>query len=290
MMHYLFSIKSKLQKTTIFCYFWYCYFCLFSVYTWAINPNAIYLSTPLHFALPYTQITVNTNDGYELNTWVILPTATHNLHRVLIIAYGDTGNMSYYLDEAKAFCSKGYTCILFDYRGFGESSAFAINPQFLYYNEFGTDLACIIEWAKEQFDAQGIGVYAFSMGTVAATLALAQQSVDFLIAEGFVVNPTRVQQRLRDVSGKEVLLPICSQNYDLALQKLSLPILLFAGTLDPITTLEDSELFAKKQANRTLLAFKGKHGAGFLTLSVINYTSKIEAFLQKNGNKVVTPP
>ena len=216
---------------------------MFSVYTWAVKPNAIYLSTPLHFALPYTQFTVNTN-----------------------------------------------TCILFDYRGFGENSACAINPKFLYYNEFSIDWVCIIEWAKEQFEGQGIGIYAFSMGSVAATLALAQQSVDFLIAEGFVVNPTKVQQRLRDVSGKEVLLPICSQNYDLALQKLSLPILLFAGTLDPITTLEDSELFAKKQANRTVIAFKGKHGTGFLTLSATNYTSKIAVFLQKIGNKVVTPP
>ena len=251
-MHYLFSIKSKLQKNiAFFCYcYCYCYCCLFSASAWAINPNTIYLSTPLHFALPYTQISVNTNDGYELNTWVILPTATHNLRSVLIIAYGDTGNMSYCLDEAKAFCSKGYTCILFDYRGFGESSAFAINSQFLYYNEFGTDLACIIEWAKEQFEGQGIGIYAFSMGSVAATLALAQQSVDFLIAEGFVVNPTKVQQRLRDVSGKEVLLPICSQNYDLALQKLSLPILLFAGTLDPITTPEERRNFCKKTSKQ----------------------------------------
>lgn len=128
------------------------------------------------------------------------------------------------------------------------------------------------------------------MGTIAVTLALAQRSVDFLIAEGFVVNPTRVQQRLRGVSGKEVLLPISSQNYDVALQKLSLPILLFAGTLDTITTLEDSELFVKRQANTTLIAFKGKHGAGFLTLSAVNYTSKIDVFLQKNGNKVLTLP
>lgn len=263
----------------------YFYFSLYliSSIAWAINPDANYLSTPANFALPYTQITVNTTDGYELNTWIIPSTVKQSSKRVLIMAYGDTGNMSYWLTQAKAFCNKGYTLILFDYRGFGKSSYFAIDPSFLYYNEFGTDLACIIEWAKEQFTGQKVGIYAFSMGTLAATLALQQQSASFLIAEGFVVNPTVVQKRLKTVYSKSVLLPSDAQNYNLALQKLNLPILLFAGIHDPITMLNDSKLLVKKQKNSTLIPFNGKHGEGFTTLSNDKYINEISLFLLKIG-------
>lgn len=256
---------------------------LISTIAWAITPDTHYLSTPANFALPYTQITVNTTDGYELNTWIIPSTVKQSSKRVLVMAYGDTGNMSYWLTQAQAFCNKGYTLILFDYRGFGKSSYFAINPNFLYYNEFGTDLACIIEWAKEQFVGQKVGIYAFSMGTVAATFALQQQSVSFLIAEGFVVNPTVVQKRLKTVYSKSVLLPSDAQNYNLALQKLNLPILLFAGIHDPITTFNDSKLLVKKQKNSTLITFNGKHGEGFATLSKQQYLNEINRFLLKIG-------
>lgn len=263
-------------------YLWFS-LCLISTITWAITPDTHYLSTPANFALPYTQVTVNTTDNYELNTWIIPSTVKHPSKGVLIMAYGDTGNMSYWLTQAKAFCNKGYTIILFDYRGFGKSSYFAINPNFLYYNEFGADLACIIEWTKEQFAGQKVGIYAFSMGTVAATLALQQQSVSFLIAEGFVVNPIAVQKRLKAIYGKSVLLPPNVQNYTIALQKLNLPILFFAGNNDPITTLNDSKLLAKKQKNSTLITFNGKHGEGFASLSNQQYLNEINRFLLKIG-------
>src|ERR1700745_2483977 len=88
----------------------------------------------------------------------------------------------------------GFTVVMFDYRGFGESDSFAIDPKMLYYNEFATDLTSVIRFAKEKYPGNKTGVWAFSMGTIITTLACNTAHPDFIIGDGYVTSPVKLKE------------------------------------------------------------------------------------------------
>ena len=176
-----------------------------------------------------------------MNSWIIKADEKVKNGITLILCYGDMGNMSYWLNQAGVLSQVGYDVLMFDYRGFGKSSAFKINPDYLYYDEFATDLTTVIKWAKLNLNSKKLGLISFSMGTIMSTIALQSESVDFFIGEGFVLSPKNIQSKLYDLKSKNILLPESSDNYDEMVKNLKLPILLFSGTQDLVTTDKDSE-------------------------------------------------
>ena len=87
----------------------------------------------------------------------------------------------------------GFTVVMFDYRGFGESDSFNIDTKMLYYNEFATDLTAVIQFAKNKYPKNKTGVWAFSMGTIIATLATNYIQPVFIIGDGYVTNPSAIK-------------------------------------------------------------------------------------------------
>ena len=116
--------------------------------SWALKPDKNYVAKPEDLSLRYTTSTITTSDGYALHSWTIQPDPANDKRTTLILTYGDSGNMSYWLNQAWVASNNGYTVVLFDYRGFGQSQDFTINNDYLYYNEFVTDLEAVIQWTK----------------------------------------------------------------------------------------------------------------------------------------------
>ncbi|ARS35674.1 alpha/beta hydrolase family protein [Pontibacter actiniarum] len=258
---------------------------LFSIDSYAIKPVREYVTTPDSLGMNYKQQVVRTPDGYDLNTWLIKPAPSKDNKTTLVLAYADGGNMPYWLYHIKALTESGYTVVAFDYRGFGKSSDFEINPLNLYYNEFATDLQSVLGWTKKSIKGNRTGILAFSMGTIVATLALQQEKADFLIGEGYVYDPTAYVAKIKALKNRDIILPKGAANYTSQLKRIQYDMLLVAGEKDEFTTVEDSEKIAQQRSNRETLRHSGNHTEGFITMTKENfgdmYIKELTKFTQK---------
>lgn len=251
-----------------------------------LKPDSTYHSTPDSLGLIYETNSISTSDSKaELNSWLIKADPEIENGITLILCYGDSGNMSYWLNQAGILSQVGYNVLLFDYRGFGKSSSFTIHPDQLYYDEFAIDLESVISWAKSNLEYKNIGIISFSMGTIMSTIALQTQKIDFLIGEGFVLDPVKIKNKILKLKGKEITLPESSKRYVKMVSNLKLPVLLFSGTEDKFTTTKDSQKVIKMNKNRRLVVFEGNHLEGFTKLSGEyfgqEYIAEINHFLVK---------
>src|SRR5690606_12276000 len=125
------------------------------------------------------------------NTWIYEAKPENDKDTVLILAYPDAGNMSYFVYHAAILANAGYTVVTFDYRGFGKSQDFEIQKEFLYYKEFAWDLEAVVETISKEIPNKKLGIWAMSMGTTIASRAYPQikGQIDFIIGEGFVTDP-----------------------------------------------------------------------------------------------------
>jgi predicted alpha/beta-fold hydrolase len=240
---------------------------VFAVNSFALKPDLKYLQKPNELNISYKEHIITTSDNFKLKTWICSPRKETDNKTTLILAYGDAGNMSYWLNQVSELVKNGFTVVTFDYRGFGESEYFKINNDYLYYNEFVTDLVTVIRWTKNNTNENQIGIWALSMGTIMSTLALQQENIDFLIAEGFVVDPLKIKQSIKELKNKDILLPTNYNEYKNTLNKLSTKTLIFSGNQDIVTTVKDSKFVESLNKENKLIEFNGNHLQGFKTLT-----------------------
>ena len=139
----------------------------------------------------YKELDVTTKDGYRIETWFypaqdvpaenagqseMLPYNTIDDSRrpTLIICNGDAGNMSYQqISLAYLYAANGINVVTFDWRGFGESSEFEMNPDYLCYTEMLTDFDAVINAVSKEkvVDRKKIYVMGWSTGAYLAMIA-----------------------------------------------------------------------------------------------------------------------
>ncbi|WP_430612037.1 alpha/beta hydrolase family protein [Flavobacterium sp. JP2137] len=252
---------------------------------WALKPEKKYVEHPSNFNFKYKEQKIVTSDGVSLQSWSCFPDAKVDNKTTLILAYGDAGNMSYWLRQVAEMVQAGYTVVLFDYRGFGGSQDFAIDEKYLYYDEFVTDLTAVVQWTKKEVKSDHLGIWSLSMGSIMATLTIAREPVDFLVAEGFVIDPYQIVQVIKEYKQEQYLLPPKAPTYADALSRLQLPCLLFAGLRDGLTTMDDSNRVKFLNPNSELIPFNASHLQGFQSLSGTTHGQKyidgITAFVAK---------
>jgi alpha-beta hydrolase superfamily lysophospholipase len=146
-------------------YFLTCTILLSCIISKAIKPIKEYVYTPDKFKLSYVDTTIASGQA-ELSTWLIEKDSAKG---TFILAYGDAGNKSYLLQQAYFFNARGYNVILFDYRGFGGSSAFSYDSTNLYHTEYYEDLKSVYAFAKSYYVDHPIYIYAVSMRTIFAS-------------------------------------------------------------------------------------------------------------------------
>lgn len=254
----------------------------FTTVSKAINPERDYKITPDIRGLNYSEYQLKTTDNYTINVWEYGRLDSLKTDRTIILVGPDAGNISYLIWQANAFLNKGFRVIAFDYRGFGKSSDFAINKDFLFYREFALDLDSVIKATREKYKNEKIGLYSLSMGTYISLLR--KEKVDFSIGEGFFHDPQKVVDRIKANKKKETLLPRGTR----PITQLSegTPTMIFCATNDKTTMTEDAKEFAK-QNKVSIIEFNGEHLSG---MSVIQkndygdeYAEKVVEFLNKSG-------
>lgn len=230
----------------------------------ALPPEHDYYITPDSLGLSYVQKMLATPDGAQLLSWMLTTKSAKPLKTTLIIAYpASGGNMANNLYYADAFLKAGFDVVLFDYRGFGHSSNFTIDPDYLYYNEYVTDMETAIMATKKQFPNNRLGVLSFSASTILATLAVQNQPVDFLIGEGYVRDPQRIIDFWRkEDPTRQLILPAGSNAHMEATRRVKCPMLLMTGTKDDVTPPSDVQAVAAMRPNRKVLLYDGYHLEG----------------------------
>lgn len=245
----------------------------------ALKPSRDWVGTPDSLGLHYQATTLATPDHAQLAGWIVEPAANvPDRHTTMVMAYGDMNNMSYFMHQARALSLGGYRVYMFDYRGFGHSSDFAIDRQQLYYPEFSTDLRTVLADAWRRYPRSRTGIISFSMGTIMGSEVAASSKCDFLIAEGYVASPQQLAAGVLQRSQKVVTLPAEATNYALVARRVHCPWLLVGGTADQNTPLADSVVVAREarpwRKRRQVLCFEGGHLEGFFRLSEAAYGDK----------------
>lgn len=137
----------------------------------AIIPDTVYIRKPESMGLIYKNLEVITNDGYKIETWFFpaqsplsegelrdlngnrrtYETQDETKRPTIIVCNGDAGNMSYFqLYLAKSWTSRGFNVVTFDWRGFGKSSPFAMDRNYLCYTEMLEDYRTVVRTTSEQ--------------------------------------------------------------------------------------------------------------------------------------------
>lgn len=261
-----------------------CVLLTFSIHALAINPVRQYQVLPEQLGLKYQAKKIRVNAKIELNSWLFLQ--ANKSKPFIVVSNADAGNMSNCLGQAREFFKAGYNVILYDYRGFGESSDFDINRDMMYYEEFTEDLRSVVTFVKNAYAPKKVILYGLSMGTIISKGVLdTDMSISGAILDSFVIDPELVAKRILELKNKHVLLPDGAQMYIESNRKPTLtPILLFSGLEDVVTRSTDYSAFMGLNARSKLVTWNCNHIECFYKMTKVNdsdlYMSEVNTYIK----------
>lgn len=214
-------------------------------------------ATPDQIGLPYEDIHLKTSDGISLHGWhipAVQPRGT------VLFLHGNAGNISHRLDSVQMFQRLGYSTLIFDYRGYGNSSG---KP-----TEEGTYMDAEAAWRHltEQRHIPSCRIVLFGEslgGAVGAWLAARQKPAALVIASGFTSVPDLGQQLYPYLPVRR----LARIRYDTreSLRSVAAPVLIAHSPEDDIIPFEHGQaLFAAANPPKQFLELAGGHNDGFI--------------------------
>jgi fermentation-respiration switch protein FrsA (DUF1100 family) len=214
-------------------------------------------ATPGQIGLPYEDIHLKTSDGVSLHGWYIQAPQPRG---TVLFLHGNAGNISHRLDSVRMFHRLGYNTLIFDYRGYGNSSGAP--------TEQGTYLDAEAAWRylteQQHIPSCRIVLFGESLGgAVAAWLAAHQKPAALVIASGFTSVPDLGQQLYP-------FLPVrwlARIRYDTReyLRVIEAPVLIAHSPEDDIIPFEHGRaLYAAANPPKQFLELAGGHNDGFI--------------------------
>jgi len=236
-------------------------------------PGRELMATPERIGLEYRNVQVETADGETLHAWW-LPHG--NPRATLLFHHGNAGNISHRLDSLQIFHDLGLEVLIFDYRGYGQSSG-SPSEQGVY-----EDAHSAWRWLvdEQEVDPGQIILFGRSMGgAVAANLA---ERVD---AAGLIVESTFTS--VPDI-GAELYwwLPVrllARLEFDArsAIVASDPPVLVVHSPDDEIIPFSHGQRLYQAAGERgTLLEIQGDHNTGFLTSGPL-YRDGLDRFISE---------
>ncbi|HNQ13452.1 MAG TPA: alpha/beta hydrolase [Bacteroidia bacterium] len=172
----------------------------------ALNPSKEYKYTPDKFGMNFKEEKIKTSDNATLNAW-FFENSKITTNWMVISGSGD-GNMADNLELVNSFLSTGYNVVTYDYRGYGSSSEFKIDPDLYIYPQFITDLNAVLDHLRKtrsiaKFDLYGLNIGAgLSIGVGANRVETKR-----IIADGPWHNLEGMKKKIKDQFAKDILLP-----------------------------------------------------------------------------------
>ncbi|MBP6640912.1 MAG: alpha/beta hydrolase [Bacteroidia bacterium] len=128
----------------------------------ALNPSREYKQLPDKYNMIYEEEDVTTSDGATLKAWYF-PSTGPKTTQLILMCHNGEGNMADYLRKVDQFRTNGYNVVIFDYRGYGKSSDFAIDNNMYLYPHFQDDVKAMIDFCRGKY-VQAFNIYGWGMG------------------------------------------------------------------------------------------------------------------------------
>jgi fermentation-respiration switch protein FrsA (DUF1100 family) len=239
------------------------------------------VATPVQIGLPFEDLQLKTADGISLHGWFI-PAA--QARGTVLFLHGNAGNISHRLDSVQMFHRLGYSTLIFDYRGYGNSGG---TP-----GEEGTyrDADAVWRYLTEQRHLPSCRIVLFgeSMGgAVAAWLATHQKPAALVIASGFTSVPDMAQHIYPYLPVKW----LTRIRYDTReyLRTVTVPVLIAHSPQDEIVPyVQGQALYAAANPPKQFLELAGGHNDGFIFMREA-WVSALKDFLDKHVDAACVP-
>lgn len=287
----------------------------------ALKPQKEYEALPSDYGIIYKEVIFQTSDSLNIKGWYfpaqdttgiansiigrIVPvppelkgkprsytTMDKTSKPTIIICDGDAGNMTQLIFYAYHLFTRGYNVLLFDWRGFGESSDWPIEQDRLCYSQFLLDYDAAIDFVKKQpeVDTRRIGVVGFSTGAyLSFAIAAKRDDISAYTGRALMTSFNDLLPTIKKLDPKRNFLP--PENYPKELlpinaaKKLKIPVFLIVGEKDNRTPPSMSkEVFAKLKGPKELWVVPDAEHGGAKGPEVINYPEfflKVVEFFDK---------
>ena len=257
------------------------------------QPNLLYFpdmptrqvqATPGDIGLDFDSVTLTTSDNEQLDAWFVPAELARG---TLLFCHGNAGNNSHRLDSIRLFHELGLSVLIFDYRGYGQSTG---KP-----TEKGTyrDADAAWQYLVEQrgIPPQHIILFGRSLGaSITAELATRQVAAGVILESAFTSVP--------DVAAKFYpWLPVrwmsrYQYNTRKQLADIHSPVLIAHSRDDEIIPYSNGErLFEAASEPKQFLELRGGHNDGFM-VSGDSYLRGLEVFINEvsiKGTEALNP-
>lgn len=218
------------------------------------------VATPQQAGLAYEDVRLTTADDVALHGWFVPASAP--ARGTVLFLHGNAGNISHRLDSLRMLHRLGYSTLIVDYRGYGNSAG---KP-----TEQGTYLDAAAAWLyltqQRQLPAASIVLFGESLGgAVAAWLASRQAPAALIIASGF----TSLPDLAADIYPYMPVRWLARFRYDtrayLQASGSGIPVFIAHSPGDEIIPFRHGqELYAAANGPRRFLELAGGHNEGFI--------------------------
>ncbi len=229
---------------------------------------------PSAIGLDYTSVNMATADGERLHGWwVSVPDAKGTV----LFFHGNAGNISQRINYLSMFKRLGYNTLLFDYRGYGQSSGVP--------SESGTYLDAQAGWRYlteiQNISPERIILFGESLGgAVAAWLAAREKPGLLVLASTFTSVPNLAAQIYPFLPVRW----ITRFHYNTleSLQSVTCPVFIAHSPEDEIIPFEHGQqLFQAASAPKQFLPLEGGHNIGFIFMQPA-WIKSLGAFMDAN--------
>ena len=239
--------------------------------------KASYSATPRALGLAFEAVILRTEDGEQLAAWWIPAPATMPAHGTVLLFHGNAGNISHRIDYAKMFYGLGYSTLLVDYRGYGESSG---DP-----SEQGTYRDAMASWlwltTTRGIKASDIVIFGESLGGGIATWLAAKQPPRALILASAFTSIADLGTELYPWLPVRWLSRIHYNNLA-NLEQIRAPLLIAHSPQDEIVPYAHGRrLHALAREPKAFLELSGGHNEGFV-FAREEWVKALQVFLERH--------
>jgi len=237
--------------------------------------------TPAYFKLPFDSVRLKAQDGTMIAGWFV----PANSDRAVLICHGNAGNIANRLDLILTFHNMGLNVMIFDYRGYGDSSG---KP-----TEEGTYVDAQAAWdyihesrikdriaPNKQFESKNIAIYGESLGgAVAAWLAEQTHPGALILDSTFTSAPDMAKKMFPFLPARR----LCKFKYDTIgrIHKIACPVLIAHSENDEmIPCTQGLMLFNAAKQPKQFIGMSGQHNDGGILTSP-NHLKTVDEFLSK---------
>ena len=180
----------------------------------ALNPSRDYKTKPEKYGMTYKEEKVTTKDGATLNAW-FFETQKKTTNWVIISGSGD-GNMADNIEICGQFLSAGWNVAMYDYRGYGASSEFPIDPDTYIYPQFLTDLNAVADYLRKSRAITKFDLYGTNIGAgLSLGVGCNRPETRKIIADGSWTGLELMKKKYKEKKSKDVIIPFgYDKNYE----------------------------------------------------------------------------